>query len=411
MDKKVEMLHKGDWVNFIKFMDYELLDEGHLVIVVPIMKDKNNNILKIGVRWEYCPPYFFKDDVVRNWYTVVSGVIELGETPLQAAQREMIEETGLSNIEEVAQFKVIKEFIPVCKSTNVRVTFFEASFTDEKALWQDAKGDGTENERKSTTKWLTLPDLESVLASQNHDLYVYWMHQYIRANYTSNLKLIELEERLKEERKIFNELIENVGNQWKKKLIESIKEREKDVTIKLEALVRKVDEEIAQKSINKIEELNRQINEQKDKNKDLKQNINDLTENLNEATDELQQVAEELDEFSKNKTKEVDKLLEQNFSLEVEVNEKDAQLYAYKKLDENVSLRQHGEKLFECKSVDAVDNMIGQIDTLVVESFKPAVESHGVAYVPELDKEQSNLTEEQQQAREIAGINELKEES
>lgn len=159
---KYKELWKGDWVSVISPVDtpYETLHEGNTVFILPI---KDN---RVGIRFEFCPPYMIKDpsgDFV-NYYTVISGSVEEGESYKETAIRELKEEAGI--IYKDPEFYLIYENLPVCKSTDLRASCYVVKGEEYEEV--EPEGDGTESEKKSQTLWVSIEDFFNILKEQTN---------------------------------------------------------------------------------------------------------------------------------------------------------------------------------------------------------------------------------------------------
>lgn len=182
---KKELLMKGKWVDFVSFNGYEVLDENKkLVMILPIIKSSQKSgaseELLYGFRFEYCPPYMYYDNKERNWYTVISGGLEKGESSLDGALRELREEAGLivPNLKNV-DVELKNKNIPLCKSTTLRADIMVIDLTKSDVSWEDPSGDGTDAESKSNTVWLTSEEVESTL-TKNCDLLMTYFATFIK---------------------------------------------------------------------------------------------------------------------------------------------------------------------------------------------------------------------------------------
>ena len=162
-DKKsdFETLWKGKWVSVVspKKNPYECLHENNMVFVVPILNEK------IGIRYELCPSYQIKAEGDENekFYTVISGCIEEGESPKEAALRELKEEAGIEY--EDGKVYIIFENVPYVKNTDARVTLIFIQLTKYKE--GIAEGDGTEYEKRSEVVWVSVQELTEII--QKHE--------------------------------------------------------------------------------------------------------------------------------------------------------------------------------------------------------------------------------------------------
>ena len=155
-----EVLYKGEYVDLVSPKDspYECLHEKDNVIILPIIKNK------IGIRYEYCPPYFLKDNKVRNYYTVISGGKDENSIK-DTAVRELREEAGI--IVKKARLYRLYEGIAFVKNTDMRsslVLIILEDYEEEKP-----SGDGTDNEKKSKTIWVSKNELKDLLQKENID--------------------------------------------------------------------------------------------------------------------------------------------------------------------------------------------------------------------------------------------------
>lgn len=157
---KFKTLYKGEYLDLISPIDtpYECLHEKDNVIILPIIKNK------VGIRYEYCPPYFIKEEKERNYYTVISGGKDESNSK-DTAIRELYEEAGI--IVKKARLYRLYEGIAFVKSTDMRSNLLLIIIEDYEK--EKPSGDGTENEEKSKTLWVTLEELKEILKKDNID--------------------------------------------------------------------------------------------------------------------------------------------------------------------------------------------------------------------------------------------------
>ena len=165
---KFTKLWQGDWISIVSpdDYDYEAVHEMNGVLVVPILFDKDKPL--IGIRKEFCPPYFIKGEKPDDglFYTAISGGVEDGEDPRDAAFRELKEEAGI--IPTAYVIKEVYKNINFVKNTDALSSCYLIkifSYDGEKP-----KGDGTENEEKSSTVWVSHKRLKTLLKEKNIDL-------------------------------------------------------------------------------------------------------------------------------------------------------------------------------------------------------------------------------------------------
>jgi len=155
-----EVLYKGEYVDLVSPKDspYECLHEKDNVIILPIIKNK------VGIRYEYCPPYFLKDNKVRNYYTVISGGKDESNIK-DTAIRELREEAGI--LVKKARLYRLYEGIAFVKNTDTRSSLVLIVIEDYEE--EKPSGDGTNNEKKSKTIWVSKDELRDLLKKENID--------------------------------------------------------------------------------------------------------------------------------------------------------------------------------------------------------------------------------------------------
>ena len=142
---------------------WEFVDERDLVFVLPVIYTGEDKL--IGIRKEFIPPYASKSDF-EFFYTAISGGIEKGELRLDAAERELREEAGITLLEfqGIGLFK--NKFL--CKTTNVRATAYLYKIT--KYISKEAVGDGSYAESVSKTVWVKFDELMKLIGIERVDM-------------------------------------------------------------------------------------------------------------------------------------------------------------------------------------------------------------------------------------------------
>jgi 8-oxo-dGTP pyrophosphatase MutT (NUDIX family) len=170
-----EVIHKGKFSEIITpdfAPTYEILHEGDIVHVIPILPDG-----RIGIRYEWIPPYLLKDNTGKEkYYTVISGHIDEGETCRETAVRELFEEAGVQ-IHKGVVVDLFKK-LPVCKSTDMRVSLFIFDIQDYEI--KTPGGDGTEAEERSATVWVTFDEFTGIFKHRNVDLLLFSAYNVVR---------------------------------------------------------------------------------------------------------------------------------------------------------------------------------------------------------------------------------------
>lgn len=166
--KDYSVLWAGDYVSVISPNDspYEALFENDSVHVLPVDVETG----EVFLREELCPPYSIKeeDESIERWFTVISGGVENGETPEEAALREVREESGIRIADaEYDLVPLTPERIPYMKATSARMTLY--TLVLYKYEMDEPEGDGTEYESKSETKTVPLSSIEEFLESSQCD--------------------------------------------------------------------------------------------------------------------------------------------------------------------------------------------------------------------------------------------------
>ena len=159
---ELKTLYKGKFVSVVSpiGIPYESLHEEDNVIILPIINNK------VGIRYEFVPPYMIKDRVgVRNYYTVISGCKDEGETCRETAIRELREEGGVK-IKKAKLYKLY-ENIAFVKNTDMRSSLVLLLIQDYGKV--EAEGDGTKSEEKSKTIWVTKEELNQIFKKDNID--------------------------------------------------------------------------------------------------------------------------------------------------------------------------------------------------------------------------------------------------
>lgn len=158
-----DTLFQGDFIQVISPKDYpyEAVLEKNLVWVIPIVDGK------IGIRKELCPPYLVRDKTGEKlYYTLMSGTIEEGESPKDAALRELKEEGGIE-VQKATITTILPE-LPICKVYASRATLLLIRIQEYNKV--EITGDGTEYEDVSETLWVTREEIRELFKGRNVDM-------------------------------------------------------------------------------------------------------------------------------------------------------------------------------------------------------------------------------------------------
>ena len=92
-----ESLYQGKYVDIIKYKDTEISKTNDSVAILPYFRDEATFLMRL----EYMPAYQYKNrdksnlKRVTNYLTVITGGIEVNETPEKTIRRELYEEGGI----------------------------------------------------------------------------------------------------------------------------------------------------------------------------------------------------------------------------------------------------------------------------------------------------------------------------
>ena len=166
--KDFSVLWAGDHLSVISPDDapYEAVYEPDAVHVIPV----DVKTSELFIRRETCPPYTVRDTAdYAQFQTVVSGGIDEGETPEEAAIREVREELGIDlSTAEYELIPLTPQNIPFTKNTVSRVTLFALMLFSYEI--RDAEGDGTPYEELSTFERVPIQQIDEILLSDQCDL-------------------------------------------------------------------------------------------------------------------------------------------------------------------------------------------------------------------------------------------------
>lgn len=146
-----EFLHKGKFLNLIKYNDYEMVQEHDCVVILPFLRDEGVLIM----RNEYVPTYKFRNKThpvlkdTTNYLTVITGQIEEGETVENTIRRELYEEAGLLLTNHCELHIEGPLHISKSNASCYYLCLLELGINEYK--FTKPVGDGSNNEKKSQT--------------------------------------------------------------------------------------------------------------------------------------------------------------------------------------------------------------------------------------------------------------------
>jgi len=180
---EAKQLYNGEWINLVSWNNYEFVDEASIVLVVLIRKDSEEVLY--GIREEYCPPYFYDSESPDSateelYYTLITGGIEEGEDAEDALYREIEEEAGIQIVPGQSQIIALSGSIPMVKFASTQVYPFVVNLEPGSFKVVEAIGDGTENEKKSKTSWVTAEEVNHIIEEgRNFDFFFLFLKYLI----------------------------------------------------------------------------------------------------------------------------------------------------------------------------------------------------------------------------------------
>jgi len=111
-----------------------------------------------------------------NWKTLITGGIEDGESPIEAAKREIIEETGFSNLQYVKTlpYKIFAEFYAHHKKVN-RAVFTSVVYFKLKDL--ERKEVAPEEKKLHEVEWINLKDIGTLAPVSEMEHILKWLKE------------------------------------------------------------------------------------------------------------------------------------------------------------------------------------------------------------------------------------------
>ena len=170
VEDKEDIVYSNDYVKVINFEDWTIVKESDFVVCIPYLIDSNQIIL----RHEYIPTYKYVDG--QDYHiTVLSGGIEVGETPERALLRELEEEAGIIVSPDYKVEFMKPLFVSKGNASKYHPCIIQLTERDYHEVV--AKGDGSEAEKKSQSVKVDVKYLNSINAS---DLITEYMIQQMK---------------------------------------------------------------------------------------------------------------------------------------------------------------------------------------------------------------------------------------
>ena len=142
-----KVLCKNEWVSLKSKGDgsvysHEERCQGQIIAFLAFIRGNQN---KVGVRFEYCPPWVPGETDRTPLPCSFTGGVDKGETPDEACFREAVEEAGIDNPQ--AEFHFLGEIRSIKSSDTVYSLY--AVVCDEEDLKESTEGDGSQAEAEA----------------------------------------------------------------------------------------------------------------------------------------------------------------------------------------------------------------------------------------------------------------------
>jgi hypothetical protein len=153
--KRLDVKYENKWLQFIDVEDklgctmsgIRPAQEG--VAVLPYKINDSGNISEIGVHLEMNPLWGKGQHM-----TCITGGIEKNESPIGAAYRELLEESGLCRIDNRIDPVIIDLGEGLLSKCTMSTQYLFAIRIDKNFIQKEPSGDGTTNERLSKFSWI-----------------------------------------------------------------------------------------------------------------------------------------------------------------------------------------------------------------------------------------------------------------
>jgi 8-oxo-dGTP pyrophosphatase MutT (NUDIX family) len=157
-EEKEKILFNDNYIKILKVEDWSVISEKDLVICIPYLIETNQIVL----RHEYIPTFKYADG--QDYHiTVLSGGIEIGETPEKSLLRELEEEAGI-----VLRDDFILEFMKPLFISKGHVNKYHPcilTLTEKDYHEVIARGDGSKSEKLSKSVKVDVKYINSINTS------------------------------------------------------------------------------------------------------------------------------------------------------------------------------------------------------------------------------------------------------
>lgn len=156
--KRSEILYSDDYVKLISYEGWSMISESDMVIVLPYLIESNELIL----RYEYIPTFKYVEGQEYH-ITMLSGGIEEGETPVDAAIRELEEESGIV-LKNESKLQELKPLF-VSKGNCNKYHMFFLPLHERDYYQVEPVGDGSKAEAKSSCIKINYKNIDTISCS------------------------------------------------------------------------------------------------------------------------------------------------------------------------------------------------------------------------------------------------------
>jgi 8-oxo-dGTP pyrophosphatase MutT (NUDIX family) len=157
-EDKEDILYSNKYIKVINYEDWTVVKESDFVVCIPYLIDTNQIIL----RHEYIPTFKMVDGQEYH-LTVLSGGIEMGETPQVALLRELEEEAGLV-LDPEYKIEFMKPLF-ISKGNASKYHPCILQLTERQYHEVIASGDGSNAEKLSKSVKIDAKHINSIIAS------------------------------------------------------------------------------------------------------------------------------------------------------------------------------------------------------------------------------------------------------
>lgn len=177
-----ESLYKGKKLDIISYKETEIIQTKDRVAILPYFRDEATFLMRL----EYTPAYQYKNrdksnlKRITNYLTVITGMIDEGETPEKTIRRELYEEGGIV-LNNMYSFEVEGPFFVSKYSVEqMWICLLELPVNTYRQIKPPT--DGSKNEKLSKSIRVSLGDIDQIV---NNDLITKYLIQKLKSRIES----------------------------------------------------------------------------------------------------------------------------------------------------------------------------------------------------------------------------------